>query len=94
MENKSKITFLEALKKAKEHNPKYITCEEHWNAWSFLYQDEKLQTPGIVIMKDDGRMLTPCGYYFSEIGEYQVIRKIDLRKVYVPKAECTWLQQV
>ena len=85
------ITFIEALKKAKEHNPKYNICEEHWNAWSFSYEDGELQTTGIVVMKDDGLMLTPNMYYFTEIGEYEIIRTIDLGEVYLAKAECTWL---
>ena len=65
---KNGIEFEEALRKAKKRNPKYNVCTEHPNAWVFQYDDGTDDVrvggadTGVVVMKDDGRMLLMYEY--------------------------------
>ena len=82
---KNGISLEEAIKKAKNRKPKYNRCVEHPNAWSFSYDDGTDEISiggpdtGIVIMKEDGRMLMPYEYYMNdEIGSAEVIDEFDI----------------
>lgn len=79
---KKGITFEEAVAKAKRRNPKYNACIEHPNAWSFYLDDGEIRVgggdSGIIIMKDDGRILLGYEYYMSDIGESEIIQQMSI----------------
>ena len=79
------IGFEEAVKKAKRRNPKYNVCIEHPNAWAFHYDDGTDDVriggadTGVIIMKEDGRMLLLYEYYMNDrIGSDKVLSKISI----------------
>lgn len=72
-----KITIEQAIEKAKKRNANYNTCIEHANAWAFSRATGEEQIggadAGVVVMKEDGRMLNMYEYYMSDVGESDII---------------------
>ena len=72
----------EAIEKAKKLNPNYNRCIEHSNAWAFNIADDEEcvggPNAGIVVMKDDGRVLRMYEYYMTDLGESEIISEHEI----------------
>ena len=72
----------EAIEKAQKINPRYNKCIEHSNAWAFSVDDgeDRVGGPdaGVIIMKDDGRVLRMYEYYMTDLGDDRIISEWEI----------------